>query len=62
MANPYKIEIGKAEGKRLNDLDINRVTPEYYLLGYKALSLPPGILLGFFDPEDGDDMFLRNIG
>jgi hypothetical protein len=27
---------------------------EFYLLGYK--------LLGFFDPEDGGDMFLRNAG
>jgi hypothetical protein len=35
---------------------------EFYLLGYNAC-LPPGFTLGLFlDPEDGDDIFLRNVG
>jgi hypothetical protein len=28
----------------------------------KAARLPPAFLLGLFDPEDGGDMFLRNVG
>jgi hypothetical protein len=44
---------------------------EYYLLGYNAVeyqpTLPPAFMLVscsayFFDPEDGGDMFLRNVG
>jgi hypothetical protein len=38
---------------------------EFCLLGYKAvwLCFYAGFLLGlFFDPEDGGDMFLRNVG
>jgi hypothetical protein len=32
---------------------------EYYLLGYDATCFQAGILLSlFFDPEDGDNMFL----
>jgi hypothetical protein len=37
-AHPYKTEVGKAEGKRPKDLGVNRIIPEYYLLGYNALS------------------------
>jgi hypothetical protein len=40
---------------------------EYYFLGHNAVLLLAtcflaGILLGFFDPEEGGDISLRNIG
>jgi hypothetical protein len=40
---------------------------EFYLLGYNVLCFPPAFTLGFllglfFNPEDGRNMFLRNVG
>jgi hypothetical protein len=30
--------------------------------GGKTAGCRAGLLLGFFDPEDGGDVFLRNVG
>jgi hypothetical protein len=47
-----------------NPLKVNRRfggTSRFYLLG-RRISFHGGFLFGlFFDPEDGDNMFLRNI-
>jgi hypothetical protein len=37
----------------------NRFVEGYYWL---AICFHAGILLGFFDPEDRREMFLRNVG
>jgi hypothetical protein len=40
-----------------------KLSREEYSLDYFAICFHAGFLLGlFFDPEEGGDMFLRNVG
>jgi hypothetical protein len=55
-------EVGKAEGKRPKDPAVNRIIPEYYLLGYNAVSVCHLVSCSDSSTLNMEAMFLRNNG